>query len=466
MLDLDTRRAILTLRDRGHGIRTIARALGISRNAVRRVLRDGAEEVPRLARIEQATEWLERIRELHERCGGNLVRVQELLEAEDKVIAYSTLTGFCRRHGIGVQPKVRKGSYHFEPGEEMQHDTSPHRIVVGGVRGSFECASVVECYSRMLFSQVYPVWNRFHCKVFLTEAAKYFGGSAGQWMVDNHAVAIASGTGADAVVAPEMEAFAERFGTKFVAHEKGDANRSARVEGPFHFIEKNFYPGRTFSDLPSLNEQLIAWCDRNNQSFKRSLGARPIDLFVATRAALQPLPMHVPEVYELHHRMVDLEGYVNVHRNRYSVPEELIGRPIVVRESKDQIRVFAGHREVAVHQRCDPGAGHRRVIYGHHKPRPRRRRREPLPEELTLRGAGAALGHYIDALRRRHGGRAARPVRELHRMYVDYPGQALQGAVEDALRYGMLDLKRLERMVLRRIATDFFRRPGDDRSER
>jgi hypothetical protein len=30
---------------------------------------------------------------------------------------------------------------------------------------------------------------------------------------------------------PEMEAFAERFGFHFVAHERGDANRSARVEG-------------------------------------------------------------------------------------------------------------------------------------------------------------------------------------------------------------------------------------------
>ena len=56
----------------------------------------------------------------------------------------------------------------------------------------------------------------------------------------------------DAVAAPEMEAFAERFSTKFVAHEKGDANRSARVEGRFHYIEKNFYPGRTFPSKKSV----------------------------------------------------------------------------------------------------------------------------------------------------------------------------------------------------------------------
>jgi hypothetical protein len=42
------------------------------------------------------------------------------------------------------------------------------------------------------------------------------------------------------VPVPEMVAFGERFGFEFAAHEIGDANRSARVERPFRFIEGNF----------------------------------------------------------------------------------------------------------------------------------------------------------------------------------------------------------------------------------
>ena len=41
MLDQTTRQTILTLRDAGNGIRAIARALGISRVAVKRVLASG-----------------------------------------------------------------------------------------------------------------------------------------------------------------------------------------------------------------------------------------------------------------------------------------------------------------------------------------------------------------------------------------------------------------------------------------
>ncbi len=38
-------------------------------------------------------------------------------------------------------------------------------------------------------------------------------------------------------------------------------NRSARVERPFDYIEKNFYPGRTFSELADLNAQFRQWRD-------------------------------------------------------------------------------------------------------------------------------------------------------------------------------------------------------------
>ena len=53
MLDYDTRSAILRLRREGHGHLTIARALKVSRNAVRRVLKSGEAKVPALQRATQ-----------------------------------------------------------------------------------------------------------------------------------------------------------------------------------------------------------------------------------------------------------------------------------------------------------------------------------------------------------------------------------------------------------------------------
>lgn len=466
MLDEDTRRAIFTLHNRGHGLRAIARTLGISRNSVKGVLRTGTSVVPKVERAEMLTKHIVRIRELYADCKGNLIRVMEELEAREGVtVPYSTLTAMCRRHGIGVKEKQRAGQYHFDPGQEMQHDTSPHDVEVGRKLRRLQCASLVFCYSRRIYAQEYAKWDRFHCKVFLTKALKYFGASCDRCMLDNSSVIIAHGTGPDAVPAPEMAALADRFHFKFIAHEVGDANRSARVEGPFAFIEKNFYPGRTFADIDDLNAQFLVWCDKINAKYSSKLRASRNELFAVERPHLKPLPIYIPEVYALHHRMVNLEGFISLHGNRYSTPADLIGRQVEIRESESQVRIFEGPREVCVHRREEPCAGVRSMLPEHREDgRPRKpRKRVPLPEEATLNAAGEPFVAMMQALRKQRGGRAVRAVRRLHRMYIEYPDEPLREALAEALRYGLLDLERIERMVLRRVAGNFFRlRPPDN----
>jgi len=248
MLSQAQRTTILELHTKGVGKREIARVLGISRPTVRKVLRSKATEVPELRRPEKAEPYRDRILELFSNCKGNLVRVHEELVASGAEVSYPALTAFCRRHGIGQAPVVAAGRYDFQPGEDAQHDTSPHEVELGGKKRKVQTASAVLCYSRMLFFQFYPTFQRFDCKVFLTEALRYFSGAPTRIMIDNTHVVVLHGTGRDMVPVPEMAAFAERFGFQFVAHAIGNANRSARVERPFWFIETNFLAGRTFSD--------------------------------------------------------------------------------------------------------------------------------------------------------------------------------------------------------------------------
>lgn len=464
MLDLDTRRAILQLTQRGLGVRTIARALRISRNSVRAVLAAGTPEVPALEREQIGQAHLDTLRGLYADCEGNRVRVWEEAQKQGIAISYQALTAFLRRQGVGVKQQQAAGRYHFAPGEEMPHDTSPHDVKVGETVRRLQCASLVLCYSRLIFARAYPVWNRFHARMFLSEAIEHCGGAAARCMVDNSSVIIAHGTGKHAVAAPEMAALAERFDFHFVAHELGDANRSARVERPFHYIEHNFYPGRRFADLSDLNAQFATWCDQVNRTFRKRLGARPIELWTAERPQLKRLPLYIPEVYDLHQRMVDVEGFVCLHHNRYEVAPELIGRRVEVRESRDRVRIFSGSKEVALHARLEPGIEKRSLLPERPERRRARQQEQSLREEDELRAAGPEFGELITALRTHHGGRAVRPMRALHRLYLDYPTEALRTAIRHALGYGLTDLVRLEKLGLRQIAGDYFRLrpPGDD----
>lgn len=463
MLDQTIRQTILTLREAGHGTRAIARALGISRGAIKDVLANGTAEPPAFVRAEKAEPHRDEILALYQSCEGNLVRVHEELLTRGLVdLSYPALTAFCRKHGIGHEPPKPTGRYHFEPGEEMQHDTSPHDVYIGGALRRVQTASLVPCYSRRLFFQFYPRFTRFECKVFLRDAAQYHDGTCETCMIDNTHVVVLRGTGANMVPVPEMEAFAGRLNFEFKAHEKGDANRSARVEGPFWYIEHNFLAGRKFTDFADANRQAREWCDKVNAKFRRSLGTSSNALFAVEHAAMRRLPLWLPDVYVLHQRIVDLEGYIHVDGHTYSVPYQLIGKPVEVRETKDKVHVFIGPREVAVHDKVIATTKQRRTLAAHRPPRGQQAAHTaPLPEERELADAGAPFAEYAVTLKQRVGPRWPIALRRLAQMRRDYPVAPLAAALETAAHYGLYDLDRLERMILRNVATAYFVVPAD-----
>src|SRR5215467_2322243 len=461
MLDQSTRTAILKLKQQGHSIRGIARAMNLSRGAVREVLRSGTEIVPTLVRAEKAAPYRDQILELYTRCKGNLVRVHEELTASGAPFSYQALTAFCRRQGIGHEPKEPVGEYPFQPGQEMQHDTSPHRVEIGGRLQLVQTASLVCCYSRMLFFEFFPTFTRFDCKVFLTDALQYLQGACETCLIDNTHLVVLKGTGRDMVAVPEMAAFADRYGFRFQAHAIGDANRSARVERSFRYIETNFLAGRSFRDWADANQQAREWCDKVNARFRDDLKASPRELFALERSQLKPLPVWVPPVYLLHQRLVDVEGFVSVDTNRYSVPADLIGRHVEVRQTKDQVEIYRGPRLVATHPRVIEPTGRKYRLPEHRYPRgPASPRSDSVPEEKLLLQRLPEVGEYLQALKKRSPGRATLALRRLLRLVNDYPRALLLETLRTALAYGLFDLERVERMILRKLASEYFQIPA------
>src|SRR5271165_1894489 len=462
MLSQAQRTAILELHTKGVSIHEIAKVLKISRLTVRKVLRSDSTKVPEIQRPEKTEPYREQILGLLPACKGNLVRVHEELKADGAAMSYQALTAFCRRQGIGQTPVVPAGRYHFEPGVEMQHDTSPHEVEVGGRKYKAQTASAVLCYSRMLFFQINPTFRRFDCKVFLTDAVRYMGGATTRVMIDNTHVVVLRGSGRDMVPVPEMAAFGERFGFQFVAHAIGNANRSGRVERPFHFIEHNFLAGRTFRSWEDLNQQARQWCDKVNSTYKKHIRAVPRELFAVERLHLKPLPAWIPEVYRLQQRLVDIEGYVALNSNRYSVPVEWIGRRVEVRETRDKIEIQLDARRLVTHRRIAE-AEHQRVMLAEHRPPRGQRdaRPDPHPEEKAIVTAAPELADYVAGLKQRSRKVITLALRQLLRLVREYPREPLLGAVREAGRYGLYDLDRLERMILRRVTREYFLLDGE-----
>jgi transposase len=460
MIPIEIRHSVRLLKAQGRPLREISRALKLSRNAVRRILRepDAAASPPCEPHL------LGKLEDAFARAGGNVARVQQLIAAEhDLQVPYSTLTRWIREAGLR-SPPPRAGEYCFAPGEEMQHDTSPHRVTLSGQPVTAQCAALVLAFSRRLFVQYYPRFTRFEAKQFLLEAARFMDGTCPVCVIDNTSVVIAAGAGADAVIAPEMAAFARTLGFGFRAHRVGHADRKGRIERPFAYVETNFLPARSFADFADLNRQVLTWCrDVANSKPKRVLGMSPEAAYVIEKPHLQPLPMAMPPVYEVLERVVDIYGYVSVDTNRYSVPERFVGQPVTIYKYPDAIRVCRRGTEIAEHPRLISQRDARRTVAEHH-PTPVRANRIPAIEEKLLADDHESLARYAAALKQRAHGRGLRPLRRLLEIKRTYPQGPFLAAIEQALQFGLFDLGRLETLVLRQVAGDFFELDarGDD----
>ena len=464
MLNEEIVRVILSLKEKGVPIRQIGQTLNLSRNTVRRVLRGNRQVRPKRASRYEGLDTL--IRETLKRCKGNAVRVQEILQATyGHDIPYSTLTRLVRDLELREKGgKKRSGIYLFGPGEEMQHDTSPHQVILSGKKLKAQCAGLVLAYSRKLFIQYYPAFTRFEARVFLREALLFMAGACPRCTIDNTSVIVAHGSGPEAEIAPEMEHFGRIFGITFIAHAVGDADRKARVERNFSYVEKNFLAGRTFTDWPDLNAQARAWCiEVANSKVKRSLAMSPEAAYVMEKSYLRDLPPYIPPIYQTFYRVVDVAGYVMVDTNRYSVPERLVAKEVEVHKLWDRIEIFWKNRKVADHKRLIDKRETRITAKGHHPPFNRQKaHRGPCPEEVDLRGHAQCLDLYVGELKKRSPGRAMRPLRRLLALKRTYPDQPFFKAIEQALHYGMYDLGRLEQMILSLVAGDFFTIEEDD----
>lgn len=441
----------------GQSIRQISRVMKMSRKTIRRILSGHAPDSSNRPSRYESLEPL--VCQLYRQFAGNCVSMQnELAEHYGHRIPYTSLTRMVRALKLRPEKSRRSGTFSYPPGREAQHDTSAHRVAIAAKMVKAQCASMVLANCRLLFFQYYPRFTRFEAKAFLTDALDYFDGVPSICVIDNTSVLVAAGSGPDALIAPEMEAFAAIYGMRFVPHAIGHADRSALVERNFHYIEHGFLPGKEFADWPALNAAARNWCDQvANNKIKRALGMTARQAYQSERPFLKPLPAVKPPVYQPLSRTVDMYGYVTVDTNRYSVPERLCGKPVEVQKGLYDVRIFHHHRPVADHARIIDQRDAKSTLAGHHsQPMARKTNKRTSPMMRQLLGHSQQLDTYVTRISARRRTGATRLLQRLLAIKRDYPRQAFDPAIARALHYGVYDLDRLEKIILTCVAGDFF----------
>ncbi|PYT20085.1 MAG: helix-turn-helix domain-containing protein [Acidobacteria bacterium] len=451
MIAADKRQAVFLLHQEGMSLQEIAQRLQISRNTVHTIIAQKGE-MPlgvRQDKIQIDGELLER---LYQECEGWVQRVHEKLMEEQGIrVGYSTLTRMLRQLEMNRSQTSRCQHVPDQPGAEMQHDTSPYAVQLGDLRVQVIASLLYLRYSKRRYLRFYRLFNRFRMKCFLHEALMFWRYAARVCIIDNTNLARWKGTGRDAVIVPEMEAFAKQYGFRFVCHEKGHANRKAGEERSFWTVETNFFPGRHFQSLEDLNQQAFQWATvRMEQRPVAKSKLIPAQAFQQERSALIALPAHLPAPYCVHERGTDQYGYAAFKGNCYWVPGTK-RQDVKVVEYSDLVKIYQSRRCLVEYDLPADGVSNQRISpEGMPKPahQPKDRKRASAEEERRLRALSPTVEKYLHFVFQPGSGlQRHRFIRELLQLAERMTPALFLETLERALHYAIRDLPTLQRIA-------------------
>jgi len=430
--------------------REISRRLRVSRNAVRRIVKQQGK-FARQDRSDKKQIDAQLLERLYRECDGWVQRIHEKLVEEEKIqVGYSTLTRMLRELGLGRRQPARCDRLPDQPGAEMQHDTSPYRIKLDGQQTAVIASLLYLRYSKRRYLRFYRAFDRFAMKCVFHEALMFWGYAARRCIIDNTNLARLRGAGRQAVIVPEMRAFSERYGFEFACHAIGHANRKAGEERSFWTVETNFFPGRTFESLEDLNQQALHWAtERMEHRPQGKSRLIPAVAFDHERFYLHPLPEHLPAPYQTHQRVTDQYGYVAFQANYYWVPGTRRD-DVKVLQYADHLKIFRNYQSLAEYPLPPEGTRHQRYSPpGQPKPRhrPNNRRRDAKLEEQRLRALGDEVSAYLDFALFAPGVQRHRFTRELFALSRKLTNDVFRKTARRAHRYRIVELATIRRIA-------------------
>ncbi len=236
---------------------------------------------------------------------------------------------------------------------------------------------------------------------------------------------------------PRLLALANHYGydPRPVAPYRG--NEKGRVERTIRYLRTSFFPLRHDWDIEALNRDAEAWSigQASARPWPQDRRRSVEQAYSQERGHLLPIPGDTFPCHEQVAATLRRTPYVRFDANRYSVPHDRVGRPVLIVADLEQIRVFDGSDLVATHPR-DWGKG--QVI---EKPehidalwRSKRRARQHRGQERLLRVVPRAE-ELLTALARRQR-HLASAIATLLELLDAYGVEELRAAIGEAIDHG------------------------------
>lgn len=341
----------------GQSARAIARTLALSRNTVRKMLgrvpRRGGS-IPARPRGSILDPYQDLLRQLLEEAPD--LKAPAALERL-RHQGYQGGISVLRERLRTLRPRPKADAFltlDFLPGAAMQVDWADFGFALPGCPRRVSGLVMALCYSRYLYLE-FTLSQEFGTLVrALDRGLRFLGGTAAVDIFDNMKTVVTSYASGVPVFNRRFLEYAAARGFAVTACRPKQPQQKGRVERPIGFVRERFWPGRRFTSLLDLNRQAATWLEQfANPRVHDETGKVPALVFEhEERRLLTPLPARLFDTDDKLATQVTKLFRVRFDRNTYSVPPRLVAQTVLVRANDEQVSVFLGPKQVALHARC------------------------------------------------------------------------------------------------------------------
>jgi transposase len=456
---------VVVLTTQGMSRRAITRALGVSRNTIKKILRAHARtrdtghsalptapvRAPRACKIDahrgRVGELLTRYPDI------TAQRVWEILRDEGFDGGYTGVKKYLRRARPAPKPTPSLETPAFGPGEMAENDWSPYKLTyTTGLTEIVQLFSYVLVFSTRKSFDVFGSADLFALMEGHERAFARFDGYAARCKYDSQKPVVLRWEGNQPIYNPRYLAFAAHYGIQPAAV-RGKPNAKARVERSFWEHERSFLNGRSFRDRHDFAMQLADWLDRVVDPRKRH-GQSALDRFREEAPHLRRLPKHPYDTARVTYRLCSIDGYVEWLGNRYAVPYDHVTDFLPLRITQTELFVYGPDLACLARYDLRPrGRGDKVDPLGLH---PRPQDRSPIDVDklrATFEQMGDGAAAFLPQLSAAHQQRVwTHHARQILLLRARYDSADVDAALAHALRFGALDAPSVERILARRAA--------------
>jgi len=383
-----------------------------------------------------------------------LRKIQELLGRQGVHVSYSALYRFAVRHGETGRGRTTVRMADTAPGEVVEVDFGKLGYVPCDLFGRL----------RLLHALVVTLVFSRHQYVYLThsqtlqdliegleDAWAFFGGVTARVVVDNLRAAIRKADRYDPIFNRTFEDYAQFRGFVIDPAPVRQATGKPHVERQVPYVRENFFRGESFVSRDDAQARAILWVkDRAGMRIHGTTRKRPVEQFdLFERAALRALAgeRYDPPAWAVVKAHPD--HHVRFGNALYSVPTAYLRRQVTVRADRRLVRLYVNGALIKTHAVQEPGGKSTDYAdYPKEKSAYAMRSADYMIGQATQRGEH--LGSFMSRLLEGTFPWAKlRQAQMLLRLTDKYGTGAVESACWRALSFDLINVHRLEQIVLR-----------------